>query len=215
MYLTEDEVVNMFQSGHTLIEIQKADKESPRLEEIAQLLIRVGIWEEVKKLPRRTRKDLNVVDICCLYNQHYTLADIARQHQTTSVTIKSILIHEGVFSPKPKIKLTEADKREMCLQYRHGASLQTLGVRFYCTAPTITRILREREIPLRKRGRPVMFEADEQKLRKMYESGVCVAELAQEYKVPEPQIRGALKRAGTVMRAVGTKGAFSNRFKTW
>lgn len=213
MYLSNDQVVSMYKSGFSLMEIQKVDKYTPRLEEIAQLLIAENVWEEIEPPKKRTRKSFPAGEICARYLDGKNLAELGRLFGTSPQTIKMILMDEGTFIGKPTIRLTDEDKQEISLQYRHGASLETLRIRFYTSAPSIARVLYELDVPMRKRGRPVVFKADELKLRRMYESGVCVAELAQDYKVPESMVRGALKRAGTFMRPAGTRGAYENRFK--
>ena len=124
----------------------------------------------------------------------------------TADSLRQILAAAGTFdrdaSPMPAgrrswTKLPESTKRTIAERYVAGETSVTLAAEFGVAKSTVLKLLRDRNVVVRRQPMTPEQVADAQRL---YEMGQSLSQISTQMAIPQDTIRLALKAAGVQLR---------------
>ncbi len=157
-----------------------------------------GIPEECM-LPREER-DRRVIE---LYQKGVPVDEIAKRFCINRATIYSILRRHGIEPMRKRRKsraLTPEEEAELVREYREGKPVQYLLEKYGISTTKLYEILRRHGVELRakKKGhkRRRLTEEEVEEIKRLYQSGVNVYQIAKRLGRPVSTVYAVLKREG-------------------
>ncbi len=158
-----------------------------------------GSSRECKKLPREERDKL-VVE---LYQKGVPVEEIAEKACINRATIYSILRRHGI-QPSRKTRrsreLTPEEEKKLVEEYLSGIPVQELMEKYGLSATKLYNILSKygvpRRAPRRSHSHRRITPEEVEEIRKLYEQGASVYEIAKRLKRPISTVYAVLKRLG-------------------
>ena len=118
-----------------------------------------------------------------MYQEGYSIADIAIELKHGKNTINRYLQNEGIC--RSKNKFSEEVERQIVEEYLDGKSLNILGEKYGCDAKTIQNILKRADVERRNRGNSFKEISQDIKnlIKSMWDSGKARWEISNELKL--------------------------------
>lgn len=136
-------------------------------------------------------------EICERYINGGNSVQLAKSYGCTHVTITKLLRRNGVeLRDKSNCNTLNLPNEEICEKYIQGKSSHKIANEYDCTPPTILRILKKNNIPLRPAGHPNVLNLPEDKICREYCESETIPSLAKLYNCGTTPIHSILKRNG-------------------
>jgi hypothetical protein len=94
-------------------------------------------------------------------------------------------------------RLSEEQVRQVCSEYQRGVTTRTIATRYRIGKTTVTKLLREHDVPLRHQGLDAQQVSQAVRL---YRAGKSVAQVGAELNFHPSSVNDALRTAGVEMR---------------